>query len=556
MDYEATAEIAAYVYTPLSQPQGIRVATLLPGVKTDPLRVSIHEHDLNDTNLQYEAVSYCWGSVHRTCQIMCDDRAIMVTENLVAALLRFRNLTHQRVLWIDSICIDQNAIEERNHQVKLMGNVYQRANRVLIWLGEEGPTTELAYSFMRAYGELSLSDDWEIFETSARYLLRSASKDEKCQVLQEFCETFEVPPPRSTEVAAFLALLDRPWFSRAWTYQECKLARERLFVTGSHEIQGSLVASFQLNSLNLHGEADLSESAVIFIRCMNAMYHMLKDVPLSFGGILENGFWGNLRFLLSVRRGTKAHDPRDIVYSLLGVASQFNVMEIAPDYVVSWQNLYTSVTRQIICNTKNLTVLADAIKPSKNRSSLPTWVPDWSQPLTSQTFSRAEDGLFPRWKASGTSVVHIIHNEDPSKLQLRGLRCDRVKRTDLSRAEINEHLTSYRLPSKLELFDEGHKNFVTERGLLGVGPQYVEISDSVYILLGSRVPHLLRKAENENEFSFVGECHVHDLMQGEALLQAKKTADPSLSYYDASAFLWSLCDLEDMPFETEEVILI
>ena len=54
----------------------------------------------------------------------------------------------------------------------------------------------------------------------------------------------------------------------------------------------------------------------------------------------------------------------------------------------------------------------------------------------------------------------------------------------------------------------------------------------------------------------MGECHVHDLMQGEALLQAKKTADPSLSYYDASAFLWSLRDLEDMPFETEEVILI
>jgi hypothetical protein len=35
MDDEATAEVAAYVYTPLSQPQGIRVATLLPGVKTD-----------------------------------------------------------------------------------------------------------------------------------------------------------------------------------------------------------------------------------------------------------------------------------------------------------------------------------------------------------------------------------------------------------------------------------------------------------------------------------------------------------------------------------------
>lgn len=46
-------------------------------------------------------------------------------------------------------------------------------------------------------------------------------------------------------------------------------------------------------------------------------------------------FWVDLSFLLSVRRGTKAHDPRDIVYSLLGVASQFNALEIAPDYGVS-----------------------------------------------------------------------------------------------------------------------------------------------------------------------------------------------------------------------------
>jgi hypothetical protein len=480
----------------------------------------------------------------------------MVTENLVAALLRFRYLTNQRVLWIDSICINQNAIEKRNHQVKLMGNVYQRADRVLIWLGEEDPTTELAYSCMRAYGELSLSDDWTIFETSAAYLLRSASKDEKCQALQEFCETFEVPPPRSTEDAAFLALLDRPWFSRAWTYQECKLARERLIVTGSHEIQGSLVESFQLDSLNLHGEADLSDSAVLFIRCMNAMYHMLKLVPLSFAGDWQGGFWANLRFLLSVRRGTKAHDPRDIVYSLLGVASDSNALETAPDYGVSWENLYTSVTKQIICNTKYLTVLADAIKPSKNLSSLPTWVPDWSQPLTSHTFSRAEDGLLPRWEASGSSVVHIMHNEDPSKPQLRGLWCDRVMRTDLSTEEINEHLIRHQLPSKLDLFGEGHKNFVTKEGRLGVGPPYVEVGDSVYILLGGRVPHLLRKAENENEYFFVGECHVHGLMRGEALLKARKTADPSFSFYDASAWLWSLRDLEEMPFETEEVILI
>jgi hypothetical protein len=97
---------------------------------------------------------------------------------------------------------------------------------------------------------------------------------------------------------------------------------------------------------------------------------------------------------------------------------------------------------------------------------------------------------------------------------------------------------------------------VTEGGFLGVGPQYVEVGDSVYILLGGRVPHLLRKAENENKYFFVGECHVHGLMRGEALLKARKTADPDFSFYDASAWLWSLRDLEEMPFETEDFILI
>ncbi|PMD14137.1 hypothetical protein NA56DRAFT_736225 [Hyaloscypha hepaticicola] len=201
-------------------------------------------------------------------------------------------------------------------------------------------------------------------------------------------------------------------------------------------------------------------------------------------------------------------------------------------------------------------VLADATKPFKTLSNLPTWVPDWSQPLTSHTFSREENLLLPRWEASGSSVAHIIHNEDPSKLQLRGLRCDRVTRTALSGVEINEHLIRHQLPSRLDLFGEGHKNFLTEDGRLGIGPQYVEVSDRVYILLGSRVPHLLRKAENENEYFFVKECHIYGLMRGEALLKARKTADPSVSFYDTSTWLWSLRDLEEMPFETEDVILI
>jgi Heterokaryon incompatibility protein (HET) len=39
-------------------------------------------------------------------------------------------------IWIDQICIDQNANVERNRQVHWMGQIYRRADYVIAWLGE------------------------------------------------------------------------------------------------------------------------------------------------------------------------------------------------------------------------------------------------------------------------------------------------------------------------------------------------------------------------------------------------------------------------------------
>ncbi len=70
MDQEADAEVTTYVYTPLSQPQGIRVANLLPGAKTDPLRISVHENDLNDETFNMKPsriVGAVYTALARSC---------------------------------------------------------------------------------------------------------------------------------------------------------------------------------------------------------------------------------------------------------------------------------------------------------------------------------------------------------------------------------------------------------------------------------------------------------------------------------------------------------
>jgi hypothetical protein len=49
--------------------------------------------------------------------------------------MRFKDSV--RLLWADALCINQEDLLERAHQVNIMKNIFQRASRVLIWLGPE-----------------------------------------------------------------------------------------------------------------------------------------------------------------------------------------------------------------------------------------------------------------------------------------------------------------------------------------------------------------------------------------------------------------------------------
>jgi hypothetical protein len=79
--------------------------------------------------------------------VSCHGQELLITENCVAALRRIRSKVRKCILWIDSICIDQSSIEERNHQVALMGDVYSMASEVIIWLVKKLPVPTLQCHF-------------------------------------------------------------------------------------------------------------------------------------------------------------------------------------------------------------------------------------------------------------------------------------------------------------------------------------------------------------------------------------------------------------------------
>lgn len=54
------------------------------------------------------------------------------TQNCSSMLRRVCKTDAGEILWVDAICINQRSTSERNRQVELMGQIFQRAERVLV----------------------------------------------------------------------------------------------------------------------------------------------------------------------------------------------------------------------------------------------------------------------------------------------------------------------------------------------------------------------------------------------------------------------------------------
>lgn len=88
--------------------------------------------------------------------IQIDSSPLPITANCDAALRSLRLPSQERLLWVDSICIDQTpeGTPERNKQVALMGEIYNQAQDVCIWLGPGDSKTDALFVHLRALHDL------------------------------------------------------------------------------------------------------------------------------------------------------------------------------------------------------------------------------------------------------------------------------------------------------------------------------------------------------------------------------------------------------------------
>ncbi len=144
-----------YVYQPLDDGY-IRLVEVLSDTIDAPLQCRIFPCRLEDTPyIPYEALSYVWGPQEPLHNLLCGVRwrVLRIGPNLLDALLHLRlhpwNNPSSRVLWIDRICINQEDIDERASQVRLMHSIYRRCRQALVWLGTGDSNIEAAFECAR-----------------------------------------------------------------------------------------------------------------------------------------------------------------------------------------------------------------------------------------------------------------------------------------------------------------------------------------------------------------------------------------------------------------------
>ncbi|KIW31134.1 uncharacterized protein PV07_02808 [Cladophialophora immunda] len=135
-------------WQPLAHPtKSIRLIELLSAKSKDaPLELSLSTWSFDAGRPSYEAISYTRGDARDEEEILVSGererrsqtQTLRIRKNLSHCLKRLRQPSGSRYLWVDGICIDQRNDEEKGAQVSIMGKIFSGAERVLVWLGEEG----------------------------------------------------------------------------------------------------------------------------------------------------------------------------------------------------------------------------------------------------------------------------------------------------------------------------------------------------------------------------------------------------------------------------------
>lgn len=373
-----------YIDLELRTDDSIRVVDVLPGRRDDEVKISLRVVTLR-SKPRYEALSYTWGKSVEAHSVRVNKSYDMpVTDNLFCALRALRLRNRIRTIWVDAIAINQVDLSERNQQVKMMGTIYEEASCVNIWLGETGKRTR--YS-RRVWPDLRFTTF--LYSKIWRHPRAIVS------ILRQ--------EPLALDEA--LSRSDPKWQERAWTIQEFLLAKHAFLCFGEYRIpfqSGILNAIISTGAITdpehygseFEGLARTLERRLSFVkRQMHVSKRKSSQRKLT---ILEAA---------NVLGSVRSTNPRDMVYSLLGLISPEEASYIGVDYACPCQQVYSKATFAALKCSGTFDVLHFVVlnaHPGRPKKivGLPTWC------INFDYLPYVRDGSFSR-ERNGTPLLNL-----------------------------------------------------------------------------------------------------------------------------------------------------
>ncbi|RYP09771.1 hypothetical protein DL765_008327 [Monosporascus sp. GIB2] len=401
-----------------SKPRTFRLVKLLPQVRSsfppfgETVRVQIIEESLDDLH-PFSALSYTWGNVGRgppnrkvIVETPGGQRDLRIYEPLETALLSLvKGGTAELPLFIDQICINQADEDEKASQVKLMGDIYTKCERVIVWLGPRTRHSDEYFTFASeicSEGVLSrvtgpnVGHFREVFDAvvDSTVDVGGVVREDRDDILQLVRLYGHRYPIRGA-----VDVLGRPWFNRLWVIQEVCPAPQVVFTCafmsailhqlslldygklsyiepGLREEMLTLVSYWLRNSkpsisqkeVHLRNSIFTLNQPFVRIFQQRKAIHQQSSFMSLYGLVIKYSVNEE-----GVKVGAKL--PEDRIFGLLGLA---RADEIKSNTNVCYNNLRSVYTRfAALAARHNLDVLLFSQKSDLD-GDLPSWVPDWS----------------------------------------------------------------------------------------------------------------------------------------------------------------------------------
>ncbi|VZI03289.1 unnamed protein product [Fusarium fujikuroi] len=387
--------------------------------------------NLLEDKIDYEALSYAWGSSEDKATIRINRTLIQVTQNLKEALTYLRHESKPRSLWIDAICINQSDVDERNSQVRLMGSIYSSASCVISWLGLKDDPIDYVQQIKKARSLIELVRSCSTEELFS-HLLDSPSKEYLEEVFEDGLYSLQ------------LVIGERkyrpPYWRRAWIIQEVSLARVWKLQSGAlcisegdieavmeilqdPRIKSVMKKKYQARRLR----AMIGLNSFLSVSVYRSILCSPETSPLELA--ISSPNWATLALrtprsrdsspLLSLLRHSWSRlctDPRDKVFSILAASDKKDSRSerLKIDYTRSTSRVYTDAVKEIIETSSSLEVLSYVSAADRTGSwDLPSWVPNWGMYKTPIIADRPIS--YDQQRAMGTSVARVSFQQSCGK---------------------------------------------------------------------------------------------------------------------------------------------